>query len=256
MIDSHSHIYLEEFDNDRKEAMARAMNAGIRHLVLPNVDTETIERMLSLHAEYPHYTSIALGLHPTSVADTYRTDLEQIHSEFARNKVVAVGEIGIDLYWDVSFREQQMEVFDTQLHWAEEMGLPVIIHCRKALAEVLSTMENYSGTLPRCVFHSFDGTAEDIRAIRQHGDFYFGINGIVTFKNSKLRSVLPTIGIDRILLETDCPYLTPTPHRGKRNESSYIPYIATAIADTLGVSIGTVSRTTDCNASEFFGIDL
>ncbi|MGM9834030.1 MAG: TatD family hydrolase, partial [Candidatus Limisoma sp.] len=207
MIDSHSHIYLEEFDADRADVVARARQAGVRRLVLPNVDLDTVEPMMALHHAYPAYTSVAMGLHPTSVGENYRADLAAIKEIFDRGGFVAVGEVGIDLYWDKTYRDEQIEVFDEQLRWAEQSCLPVIIHCRDGLDEILWTFDNYGGTLPRCVFHSFGGNVADVEAIRRRGDFLFGINGIVTFKNSKLGDVLPAIGLDRILLETDCPYL-------------------------------------------------
>ncbi len=256
MIDTHSHLYLEEFDNDRTEAMQRAVAAGLRHLILPNVDLETVEPMLQLHKQYPKYTSIAMGLHPTSVGENFREDLEKTCELLDSCSCVAVGEVGIDLYWDTTYKEQQMEAFDTQLHWAEERHLPVIIHCREGLQTIADVFRNFSGTLPSCVFHSFGGTNDDVELIRSFGDFYFGINGVVTFKNSKLSETLPAIGLARILLETDCPYLTPVPHRGKRNESAYVPYIAQKVADTLGVSIDEVSETTDRNAQNLFRITI
>lgn len=254
MIDSHSHIYLEEFDADRADVVARARQAGVRRLVLPNVDLDTVEPMMALHRAYPDYTSVAMGLHPTSVGENYRADLAAIKEIFDRGGFVAVGEVGIDLYWDKTYRDEQIEVFDEQLRWAERSCLPVIIHCRDGLDEILWTFDNYGGTLPGCVFHSFGGTVADVEAIRRRGDFLFGINGIVTFKNSKLGDVLPAIGLDRMLLETDCPYLTPVPYRGRRNESAYIPYIAAKIADVLGTSVDEVSARTDANAARFFNI--
>lgn len=255
MIDSHSHIYLEEFDADRTDVVARARQAGVRRLVLPNVDLDTVEPMMALHRAYPTYTSVAMGLHPTSVGENFRADLAAIKEIFDRGGFVAVGEVGIDLYWDKTYRDEQIEVFDEQLRWAEHADLPVIIHCRDGLDEILWTFDNYSGTLPGCVFHSFGGTVADVEAIRRRGDFLFGINGIVTFKNSKLSDVLPAIGLDRILLETDCPYLTPVPHRGRRNESAYIPFIAAKIAEVLGTSVDEVSARTDANAARFFDIE-
>lgn len=254
MIDSHSHIYLEEFDADRADVVARARQAGVRRLVLPNVDLDTVEPMMALHRAYPAYTSVAMGLHPTSVGENYRADLAAIKEIFDRGGFVAVGEVGIDLYWDKTYRNEQIEVFDEQLRWAEHADLPVIIHCRDGLDEILRTFDNYGGKLPQCVFHSFGGTVADVEAIRRRGDFLFGINGIVTFKNSKLSDVLPAIGLDRMLLETDCPYLTPVPYRGRRNESAYIPYIAAKIADVLGTSVDEVSARTDANAARFFNI--
>ena len=256
MIDSHSHIYLEEFDADRSDVVARARQAGVRHLVLPNVDLDTVEPMMALHRAFPAYTSVAMGLHPTSVGENFRSDLAAVKAIFDRGGFVAVGEVGIDLYWDKTYRNEQIEVFDEQLRWAERTCLPVIIHCREGLDEILWTFDNYGGTLPKCVFHSFGGTVDDVEAIRRRGDFLFGINGIVTFKNSKLGDVLPAIGLDRILLETDCPYLTPVPFRGRRNESAYIPYIAAKIAELLGTTTDEVSARTDANAQRFFDIDI
>lgn len=256
MIDSHSHIYLEEFDADRSDVVARARQAGVRHLVLPNVDLDTVEPMMALHRAFPAYTSVAMGLHPTSVGENFRSDLAAVKAIFDRGGFVAVGEVGIDLYWDKTYRNEQIEVFDEQLRWAEHADLPVIIHCRDGLDEILWTFDNYGGTLPKCVFHSFGGTVDDVEAIRRRGDFLFGINGIVTFKNSKLGDVLPAIGLDRILLETDCPYLTPVPFRGRRNESAYIPHIAAKIAELLGTTTDEVSARTDANAQRFFDIDI
>lgn len=256
MIDSHSHIYLEEFDADRSDVVARARQAGVRHLVLPNVDLDTVEPMMALHRAFPAYTSVAMGLHPTSVGENFRSDLAAVKAIFDRGGFVAVGEVGIDLYWDKTYRNEQIEVFDEQLRWAERTGLPVIIHCREGLDDILWTFDNYGGTLPKCVFHSFGGTVDDVEAIRRRGDFLFGINGIVTFKNSKLGDVLPAIGLDRILLETDCPYLTPVPFRGRRNESAYIPHIAAKIAELLGTTTDEVSARTDANAQRFFDIDI
>lgn len=254
MIDTHSHLYLEEFDADRDDAVRRALAAGVRHLVLPNVDLETFGRMVALHEAYPACTSMAMGLHPTSVGDGFRETLEEVRGKFDSCDFVAVGEVGIDLYWDKTYKEQQMEAFDTQLHWASGRGLPVIVHCRDGLETVVGVFRNYGGGLPCCVFHSFGGTRDDVALIRSFGDFYFGINGVVTFKNSRLSEVLEYIGLDRILLETDCPYLTPVPFRGKRNESAYVPYVAAKIADTLGLPVEEVSDATDRNAAAFFKI--
>ncbi len=256
MIDSHSHIYLEEFDADRADVVIRAKNAGLRHLVLPNVDMTTYDAMVATHNANPAYTSMAMGLHPTSVEADWQSQLEATQSHLDDHHFIAIGEVGIDLYWDKTFRTEQMQVFRQQLRWAVDRDLPVIIHCREGLDEVCEVFDNFGRTLPECVFHSFGGTIDDVKRIRRYGDFYFGINGVVTFKNSHIDEVLAPIGLDRILLETDCPYLTPVPYRGKRNESAYIPLIAAKIADTLGVSVEEVSETTDRNASKFFSLPL
>lgn len=252
MIDTHTHIYLEEFDTDRDEVMARAKECGVSHLVLPNVDLTTIEPMHSLHDNYPEYTSMAMGLHPTEVNARYKENLAEIEHWFGVREYIAVGEIGIDLYWDKTYRNEQKEVLDIQLHWASDMNLPVIIHCREGLDTILEVFDEFSGELPCGVFHSFTGTAEDVQRIRHYGDFYFGINGIVTFKKSQIPEVLPEIGIDRILLETDSPYLAPVPNRGKRNESANIPHICRSIAAHLGLCEKDVSIFTDRNAEHLF----
>lgn len=252
MIDTHTHIYLEEFDNDRAAVVQRAQDAGVTHLLLPNVDLTTIAPMHALHEAYPHYTSMAMGYHPTEVTADCSTALATVRKQFENHRYVAVGEIGIDLYWDSTYRKEQMQALDTQLHWAEEMGLPFIIHCREGLDEVLQVFENYKGQLPQGVFHSFTGTESDVARIRRYGDFYFGVNGIVTFKKSAIPTLLPTIGIDRLLLETDSPYLAPVPNRGKRNESANIPYICASIAQYLGITADEVSALTDTNASTLF----
>lgn len=252
MIDTHTHIYLEEFDDDRDSVVAHAVESGVSHLVLPNVDLSTVVPMHNLHDKYPEYTSIAMGLHPTEVNADYREVLAEIERWFGNRKYVAVGEVGIDLYWDKTYRDEQKKVLDTQLHWASEMCLPVILHCREGLDTILEVFDEFSGELPTGVFHSFTGTAEDVRQIRRYGDFYFGINGIVTFKKSQIPAVLPEIGIDRILQETDSPYLAPVPNRGKRNESANIPYICRCIATHLDMSEEDVSRLTDDNAEHLF----
>lgn len=254
MIDSHTHIYLEEFDADRDAVVRRAMDSGVKHLILPNVDLTTVEPMHALHNSYPDYTSMAMGLHPTEINADFRDALTAIKANFATHNYVAVGEIGIDLYWDKTYRDQQLEALDAQFHWATEMNLPVIIHCREGIAEILEVIDNFDGTLPQGVFHSFTGTCDEVDAIRQRGDFYFGINGIVTFKKSQIPLILPHIGIDRILLETDSPYLAPVPNRGKRNESANIPHINGFIAHYLGIDANTVSAVTDANATRLFNL--
>lgn len=252
MIDTHSHIYLEEFDNDREAVVEHARKAGLRHLVLPNVDMHTYDAMVDTHEAYSGYTSMAMGLHPTSVEADWIEQLDATESHFDDHKFVAVGEVGIDLYWDSTYRKEQMKAFSEQLRWAASRDLPVIIHCRDGLDEICDVFDGFGCTLPECVFHSFGGSLSDLHRIRRYGDFYFGINGVVTFKNAHVDDLLKPIGLNRILLETDCPYLTPVPYRGKRNESAYIPLIAEKIADTLGVSVEEVSEVTDRNAADFF----
>lgn len=255
MIDTHTHLYLPEFTQEETRggiaAVDRAVEAGVGHMIFPNVDLTTIEPMLRLHGERPEVTSMAMGFHPTEVNEGWRDALAEVYERAGDwTDFVAVGEIGVDLYWEKKYESQQMQAFEEQVAWAERLGLPVIIHCREALPQTLEVLSEFPDV--RAVMHSFGGTAEEVEAIRRIGDYYFGINGIVTFKNSKLREVLPTIGTDRMLLETDSPYLAPVPYRGKRNESSYIPAINAHIADTLGMEAEEIDRLTTANAKALF----
>lgn len=255
LIDTHTHLYLDEFSDGGCAAVERALAAGVSHLVMPNVDLTTVSQMKMLHDKYPQSTSMAMGLHPTEIGESWRDDLDKIKSEFNNGKpYIAVGEIGIDLYWDASYREAQMLAFEKQIGWAIDYGLPVIIHCRNGLDEVLEVLQTHP--VPHGVMHSFGGSAEDVERIRQTADFYFGINGIVTFKNSRIRETLPAIGIERILLETDSPYLAPVPHRGKRNESAFLVHTATCIAEAMSLSIKKVADETSVNACHLFNLNI
>ncbi len=253
MIDTHTHLYLPEFDDGGESAVRRAVDIGVEHMVFPNVDLTTIEPMEQLAAKFPENISCAMGLHPTEIDENWREDLQKIFDHFGDgSRYVAVGEVGIDLYWDKTYRNEQIEAFEMQVEKAVELNLPVIIHCRDGLGEVLEVMRKFPAA--RAVMHSFGGTIDDVKEIRRVGDYYFGINGIVTFKNSKLREVLPEIGIDRLLLETDSPYLAPVPNRGKRNESSFLPHISAHIAQTLNLTATEVADATSRNAETLFGM--
>ena len=254
MIDSHSHIYCDDFDNDRDEVIARAQAASVRHIILPNENVESVNRLVAVREAYPSYISIALGLHPEDVDGDFEHQLALMRPLLDQYNPVAVGEIGIDLYWDATWREQQLQALDTQLHWCKELQLPFIMHCRNALDEILWVLDNFGEPPPQGVFHSFTGTPQEVEQVRQRGDFYFGVNGIITFKKSDVKDVLPVVGLDRLLLETDSPYLAPVPNRGKRNESANIPHICRFVADQLGVTIDEVSQATDRNATRLFKI--
>ena len=256
MIDSHSHIYCDAFDEDRDAVVARAREAGVSHIILPGESLESIPLQVALHEKYPDYISLALGLHPEDVHDDYLDVLNKMRPMLDQYPIVAVGEIGIDLYWDKTWREQQHHALDIQLHWCHEKGVPFIIHCREGLDDILDVIDNWDCPVPPGVFHCFTGTPDDVERIRRRGDFYFGVNGVVTFKKSTVPQLLPAIGLDRLLLETDAPYLSPIPHRGKRNESAYIPLVNDFIAKTLGVSPQEVSAVTDRNAQQLFGLQL
>lgn len=254
MIDTHSHIYSEEFDEDTDQVVQRAKDAGVEHIILPNVDSESLPRMLKLEERYPGFCHAAIGLHPTSVDEYYEKELAVVHSELKRRKYIAIGEIGLDLYWDKSHLDKQVICFQQQLDWALEYDLPVIIHIRDAFAETIDTLKPYKDKGLRGVFHSFTGTFEQAGELLGFDNFYLGINGIVTFKNSGLDKVVEQTGIDRLVLETDSPYLTPAPFRGKRNESSYVELVCGKLADIFGKTIQDVEKTTTENARRLFKI--
>lgn len=264
MIDTHTHLYDEAFSKEDPDgcgkAVDRAVDAGVSLMVLPSVDRESAAEVAALHAARPTCTFTAMGLHPTEVGKDWREELDDIVAILRATSPVAIGEVGIDLYWDDSNLALQKEAFVAQIIMAAKENLPVIIHCRDGLdvcCECIVNAQNQipSGTLPPLVFHSFTGSPDDVRKVRQICDPYFGVNGVVTFKNSGLLpEAIKEIGIDRLLLETDSPYLAPVPKRGRRNESSFLPYIKEKIADILGLSPDAVDRITTQNAKHFFKI--
>jgi len=254
MIDTHSHIYTEEFDADSAEAIQRAKDAGVKHIILPNVDSETLPRMLALEATYPDYCSAAIGLHPTSVNENYQQELNLVKTEPERRKYIAVGEIGIDLYWDKTFLKEQILCFQQQIEWALAYKLPVIIHIRNSFRETMDVLQPFKNKGLTGVFHSFTGSLAEAEEMLAFGGFLLGINGIVTFKNSGLTDVVSKIDIKNIILETDSPYLTPTPHRGKRNESAYLALICEKLADIYNIKSENLKNITTQNCLKLFKI--
>lgn len=254
MIDTHSHIYSAEFDDDRQQVMQRASDAGVTHIILPNENLGSVQLLLATQRQWPDHISLALGLHPEEVHDDWSDQLDRLEPLLDQHRWVAVGEVGIDLYWDKTYCRQQMHALERQLGWCCDRDLPFIIHCREALDEVLDVLGMFRGQMPRGVFHCFTGDAHDIDRIRAVGDFYFGIGGVLTFKKSTLPAVLPVITLERILLETDAPYMAPVPHRGKRNESAFVACVAQAAAQCLGTDLATVDRVTTDNAHSLFGV--
>lgn len=253
LIDTHTHLYLEEFGDidSQVSVVGRALDAGVGQMIFPNVDLSTIVPMQNLASKFPGKVRMAMGLHPTEVGDNWKDDTSAALSHLDDGSdYVAVGEVGIDLYWDKSHETEQMKSLDMQVEEAVKRGLPLIIHCREGLPQTLEVLSGYPAA--RAVFHSFGGSTEDVEAIRRVGDYYFGINGIVTFKNCRVRDTLPVIGLDRLLLETDSPYLAPVPHRGHRNESAYLLHTANHIAAHLGVPLEQVAETTTANAGNLF----
>lgn len=256
MIDTHTHLYSEQFADEGNGDLAvkLALEAGVARMIFPNCDGRTAAALLSLHARHPEVTYVAKGLHPTEIGATWRDDLHEIKSLFADVACVAIGEVGIDLYWDKSYELEQCEALCSQLQWGVAEGLPVILHCREGLDQTLECIRGTSTGSHPMVFHSFTGNADDVRTIRRTvPEAMFGINGVVTFKSARsLREALPEIGADHILLETDSPYLAPVPHRGKRNESAYLPLINRTVAEHLSLTPEEMEQRTDNNARRIF----
>lgn len=256
MIDTHSHLFCEEFDEDRAEVVNRARVHGVQKVVMPNIDSQSIARLLDMCQAYPGYCYPAMGVHPTSVTDVNLQKELQIvrqYLELMSGTFVAIGEIGLDLYWDRTFLKEQLEALELQLDWALEFDLPVIIHCREAWDELFTCMEMYKNTKLRGVFHSFTGTGAQVTEALKYPGFCFGVNGVVTFKKSSLPEVLRQIPVERVLLETDSPYLAPVPNRGKRNESAFVLLVLHKLAEIYGCTDREIEKITDKNASDLFG---
>ncbi len=253
LIDSHSHLYLEEFNEDRKNVVHRAIEQGVNKILLPNVDKHTIIQMLNLTKAYPETFFPMMGLHPTSVNENYQSQLKEIKSWLSKEKFYAIGEVGIDLYWDKTFKNEQMIVFATQIQWAKQMHLPLVIHARESFDEIFEVLETENSSHLTGVFHSFTGTLSQAQRAVEMG-FKIGINGIVTFKNSGLDKVVQEIDLENILLETDAPYLAPHPKRGKRNESAYLIYITKKLAELYNLSSAKIAEQTSRNAEKLFNV--
>ena len=255
LIDTHSHLFLEEFSEDLPQVIERARSAGITHIFMPNIDSTTIDSMLSVCNTYNDYCFPMIGLHPTSVNADYETELEIVARELKSfNKYIAIGEVGMDLYWDKTFLKEQQIVLDKQINWALEYDLPVVIHCRDAFGYIYNVLEPYKNTSLKGVFHSFTGTDDEAARILEFSGFLIGINGVVTFKKSRLPEVLTKIPLEKVVLETDSPYLTPVPNRGKRNESAYVKDTLMKVSDIYRMSPEAVGRVTSENALKVFGM--
>lgn len=254
LIDTHNHLYLEEFDPEQETLAHAAQESGIDTLLLPNVDLTTIERMHDLCDRFPDFAYPMMGLHPTSVDDHYSESLRITECWLGKRPYCAIGEIGIDLYWDKTYLKEQIIVFEEQLKWSIDLNLPVAIHTREAYAEVLESIHKVGADKLKGVFHSFTGTADELQEIKKLKNFKLGINGVITFKNSKLSEVLGGTTIHHIVLETDAPYLAPVPYRGKRNEPVYIWKTAGKVADTFGLTLDETVQITRKNALELFKI--
>ena len=252
MIDTHSHIYSEDFDADRGEVIRRAQEAGVTKIIMPNVDSESLPGMLETERMFPDVCLAAIGLHPTSVKENYLDELALVKSELERRKYMAIGEIGIDLYWDKTFYTEQVFALQTQVQWALDSNLPVIIHVRDSHKETIEALQPFKNKGLRGVFHCFTGSSKEAEEIAELGDFMLGIGGVVTFKNSGLAGNLKDIPLTKLVLETDTPYLAPVPFRGKRNEPAYTAFICNKLAEVYQVSVKEIDEITTRNAEKLF----
>lgn len=252
-VDTHSHLYDEAYAGEEDLAVERAVGAGVGRMIIPDIDSQTRESMFALASRHPGKLFPTLGLHPTSVNADWKTELEKLQ-EYRSRRIWAVGEVGIDCYWSKEFLEEQKTVFRLMLQMAHEMSLPVIIHSRDAGSIILDILKEHRHLDLHGVFHAFSGSMETYREIERLGDWYVGIGGVLTFKKASIAETVRSIPLEKIILETDAPYLTPAPHRGERNESAYIPLIAARLAELKETGIEHVAQQTTLNAEKLFGI--
>ena len=253
MIDTHTHLYSEEFDKDRAEMIARAKAAGVTRCFIPAIDSSYTERMFQLKNEYPDYVFLMNGLHPCNVKENYKEELTHVENLMPIHSFCAIGEIGIDLYWDKTFLKEQQEAFAWQIQLAKKHQLPIVIHCREAFEEVFEVLESEKGDDLFGIFHCFSGTEAQAHRAIGYG-LHLGIGGVVTFKNGNIDKFLRNIDLQHIVLETDSPYLAPVPYRGKRNESAYIVQVADKLSDIYELPVDEIKRITTENATKIFKI--
>jgi TatD DNase family protein len=252
ITDTHCHLYVKDFAGDIAQVIDRAVAEGVQQFYLPAIDSSEIAAMLALEAAYPGKCIAMMGLHPCSVKENYEQELALVHHWLGKRKFAAVGEIGLDFYWDKTFVNEQYAAFRQQIAWALQYQLPIVIHTRNAMQETIQVVKAYAGKGLKGIFHCFSGSYESAVQIINAG-FYLGIGGVITYKNAGLPEVLQKISLEHIVLETDAPYLTPVPFRGKRNESSYLTYILAKLAEVKGVSVQEVADITTANAQKIFG---
>ena len=253
ITDTHTHLYSEQFDEDRNEMILRARKSGVSRFFIPAIDSSYTDRMLTLEKENPEDIFLMMGLHPTSVKENYKEELLHVKEWIDKRDFYAIGEIGIDLYWDKSFLKQQQEVFRTQIKWAKEKKLPIVIHCRQAFDEIFEVLESEKYDSLRGIFHCFTGNLEQAQKAISY-NMKLGIGGVVTFKNGKIDQFLKEIDLKHIVLETDAPYLAPKPFRGKRNESAYIINVVDKLVDIYGLSFDEIAKITTDNSKAVFGL--
>lgn len=253
ITDTHTHLYSEQFDEDRSEMIKRAKDTGVSRFFIPAIDASYTQRMLDLENEYPKDVFLMMGLHPTSVKESYKEELKHVKEWIEKRNFYAIGEIGIDLYWDKTFLKQQQEAFKTQIKWAKEKKLPIVIHCRDAFDEIFEILESEKSNDLKGIFHCFTGTLNQAKKAISY-NMKLGIGGVATFKNGKIDKFLNEIDLKHIVLETDAPYLAPTPYRGKRNESAYITNIIDKLVDIYGLSFDAIAERTTQNSKDIFSV--
>ena len=252
LIDTHAHFYASEFKDDLIEGIKRFKQNNITKLLLPNIDLESIEPMLALCKDFPDTFYPMLGLHPGYIKEDWEQQLEKILTKLKKTEVIAIGEIGMDLYWDKTFIEEQKKAFEIQIDWALELDLPLVIHARDSFQEIFAILDRKNCDSLSGVFHCFTGTDREVEKIQSYGNFYFGIGGVATYKNSHLPEVIKSIPLNQILLETDSPYLPPVPFRGKRNEPSYMIYVAEKLASIYQLGLDEIAQQTTDNTYRLF----
>ena len=253
-IDTHTHLFAQQFDDDRQETIKAAIDAGVNKMLLPNIDLDSIEAMHQLEKEFPNNCFAMMGLHPCSVTENWKEELETIKTHLFERPYCALGEIGLDLYWDKTLLPFQQKAFTQQIEWAKELQIPIVIHVRDAFTEAFEIVDELNDENLKGVFHCFTGTLDQAKHIINYGGFKLGIGGVLTFKNSGLDKVVSELDMQHLILETDSPYLAPAPNRGKRNETSYLTYIASKLAEIKGIKIEEVAEITTKNALELFGV--
>ena len=251
LIDTHAHIYADQFDSDREDMIERSLGSGVRKIFMPNIDHSTIDSMLEVELKYPKNCFAMMGLHPCSVNKSFEKELYEVETWLDKRKFIAIGETGIDLYWDKTFLAQQEEALRIQLRWAKQYKVPIVLHCRDSFEETIRIVEEESDPDLTGIFHCFTGTVADARRIVDLG-FYIGLGGVSTFKNGGLDKVIPQLPIDYIILETDSPYLAPVPHRGKRNEPSYVELVAKKVAGYRQAYLDEIADKTTENALKVY----
>lgn len=253
ITDTHTHLYAAQFNEDRKAIIERAKQAGVSRFFIPAIDSSHTESMLDLEEKYPNDVFLMMGLHPTSVKENYEEELANVKKWIDKRHFYAIGEIGIDLFWDTQFLTQQQDAFRTQIQWAKEKKLPINIHCREAFNEIFEILEDEKNDDLRGIFHCFTGTKEQAQKAISY-NMKLGIGGVATFKNGKIDTFLHEIDLQHIVLETDSPYLAPSPFRGKRNESAYITNVVQKLADIYGLSFEEIATITTQNSKDVFGV--